>query len=116
VKAVELGAFSVSLSVKDLALSISFYKKLGFDDVGGGENWKIMRNGDHTIGLFQGMFDSNLMTFNPGWDRRGEVLDGFTDIRELRKEFRNKGVKFVNEVINETGPASFMISDPDGNL
>ena len=113
-----LGAFSVSLNVKDLGKSKDFYEKLGFEVVGGeaSQNWLIMRNGDHTIGLFQGMFDTNILTFNPGWDQQTNTLESFTDVREIRNELKSRGVNILNESIeNESGPASLVIMDPDGN-
>lgn len=114
----ELGAFSISLAVKDLEASKSFYENLGFHVFGGdaAQNWLIMKNGDHTIGLFQGMFKKNIMTFNPGWDQNGNKLDSFTDVRDLQRELKAQNMKFENEVDeNTTGPASFIIIDPDGN-
>ena len=114
----ELGAFSVSLSVKDLAASKVFYEKLGFHVFGGdaAQNWLIMKNGDHTIGLFQGMFEKNILTFNPGWDQNGNKLDSYTDVRDLQRELKALGVKFETEADESTtGPASFMLVDPDGN-
>jgi len=114
----ELGAFSISLAVKNLKVSKSFYKKLGFHVFDGNEaqNWLIMKNGDHTIGLFQGMFENNIMTFNPGWDKNANKLESFTDVRDLQRELKERGIKFENEANeNTTGPASFMIFDPDGN-
>ncbi len=114
----ELGAFSTSLAVKDIEISRAFYEKFGFKVVGGdaSQNWLILRNSDHTIGLFQGMFEKNIMTFNPGWDKKGNTLDSFTDIRDLQRELKAKGIKFENEADESTtGPASFMIIDPDGN-
>jgi len=114
----ELGAFSVSLNVKDLEVSKTFYEKLGFQIFGGdaAQNWLIMKNGDHTIGLFQGMFESNILTFNPGWDQNGKTLDSFTDIRDLQKELKTHGVNIDNEADESTtGPASLMVTDPDGN-
>ena len=114
----ELGVFSVSLAVKDLEVSKLFYEKLGFHVFGGdaAQNWLIMRNGDHTIGLFQGMFEKNILTFNPGWDKDCNKLDSFTDVRDLQHELKAKGLKFESEA-NEstTGPASFIVIDPDGN-
>jgi len=113
-----LGSFSVSLAVKDLAASRGFYEKLGFDAVGGDpqQNWLILRNGDHAIGLFQGMFDQNIMTFNPGWDQGGNELDSFTDVRELQRELKERGIALSSEADDSTsGPASMMLSDPDGN-
>lgn len=114
----ELGAFSVSLSVKDLAASRDFYEKLGFECTGGDpdQNWLILKNGDHVIGLFQGMFESNIMTFNPGWDQGGNELDAFTDVRELQRELKTRGINLAAEADESTsGPASLMLSDPDGN-
>jgi len=114
----ELGAFSVSLAVKDIGTSKAFYEKLGFEIVGGdiSQNWLILRSGDHTIGVFQGMFPNNLMTFNPGWDKDCNTLDSFTDVRELQQKFKSDGIKIDQETDgSDAGPASFMISDPDGN-
>ena len=114
----ELGVFSVSLAVKDLEVSKSFYEKLGFHVFGGdaAQNWLIMKNGDHTIGLFQGMFENNIMTFNPGWDKNGNTLDSFTDVRDLQRELIALGMKFEKEADESTtGPASFIVIDPDGN-
>lgn len=113
-----LGAFSVSLAVKDLAASKEFYGKLGFEVVGGDEaqNWLILRNGYATIGLFQGMFEKNIVTFNPGWDAQANTLDEFKDVRELQKQLKAQGVDFDVEADEDsTGPASFVLSDPDGN-
>lgn len=113
-----LGAFSVSLAVSDLAASQAFYEKLGFEVAGGNQeqNWLILRNGTTTIGLFQGMFDQNILTFNPGWDSNAQKLDSFTDVRELQRQLKEQGVKFENEAAEDgTGPASFVIVDPDGN-
>jgi len=114
----ELGAFSISLAVKDIKASKEFYEKFGFEIVGGDieQNWLILRNGDHTIGLFQGMFENNMMTFNPGWDKNAENLDKFTDIREIQKDLISKGVKLMMTADETTtGPANFMVNDPDGN-
>ncbi len=114
----ELGAFSVSLNVKDLDASKSFYEKLGFQVFAGeaAQNWLIMKNGDHTLGLFQGMFEKNILTFNPGWDKNGNTLDSFTDVRDLQRELKARGMKFENEADESTtGPASFIVIDPDGN-
>ena len=114
----ELGAFSVSLAVKDIAVSQSFYEKLGFQVFGGdaAQNWLILKNGDCVIGLFQGMFENNILTFNPGWDQNAEQLDKFTDVRELQRQLKAQGIEFANEVDESTtGPASFVIVDPDGN-
>jgi len=114
----ELGTFSISLSVKDIEESKRFYQKIGFEKVGGdqSQNWLILRNGDHTIGLFQGMFEGNIMTFNPGWDKNCKTLDSYTDVRELLKEFELQGVDITQKSINgESGPSSISIQDPDGN-
>lgn len=114
----QLGAFSISLAVKDLATSKAFYEKLGFSDLGGvpDQNWVILKNGQTVIGLFQGMFDQNILTFNPGWAQDATDLDDFTDVRELQKALKAKGIELVQEA-DETGegPASFVITDPDGN-
>jgi catechol 2,3-dioxygenase-like lactoylglutathione lyase family enzyme len=114
----ELGAFSVSLSVSNIEESKIFYQKLGFETVGGDQskNWLILQNGEHTIGLFQGMFEGNIMTFNPGWDNKCKALESYTDVRELLKEFKAQGVNIIQSSINgESGPSSFSIKDPDGN-
>lgn len=114
----ELGAFSISLAVNDLQASKVFYEKLGFTVFGGDADqyWLMMRNGDHVIGLFQGMFDDNILTFNPGWDQNAQKLDSFTDVRDLQKELKAKGIQFASEADeNNTGPGSFVIVDPDGN-
>jgi lactoylglutathione lyase len=114
----ELGAFSVSLAVKNIQASKDFYEKLGFEVVMGdiSQNWLILRNGDHTIGLFQGMFERNTLTFNPGWDKNNQNLDNFTDVRELQKQLKAQGVELMSEADESTtGPASFMVIDPDGN-
>lgn len=113
-----LGAFSVSLAVKDLEASKEFYEKLGFSVIGGdaSQNWLILRNSGHTIGLFQGMFEQNILTFNPGWDQENQPLDSFTDVRELQRQLKASGVTIVNEADESTsGPASFVVVDPDGN-
>ena len=114
----ELGAFSVSLNVKDIQTSKSFYEKLGFQVFGGdiSQNWLIMRNGSCIIGLFQGMFEKNILTFNPGWDENATKLDLFTDIRDLQKQLKAKGIKIQDEADeNTSGPASFIVVDPNGN-
>ncbi len=114
----QLGAFSVSLAVKDLQASRSFYEKLGFEVIGGAaeQNFLILRNGDHVIGLFQGMFDKNILTFNPGWDQQSQDLDSFTDVRELQRELRQRGVELIREADEASeGPASITLLDPDGN-
>ncbi|UTE76995.1 VOC family protein [Rossellomorea sp. KS-H15a] len=114
----KLGAFSVSLSVKDIHLSKSFYENLGFEVMGGNidQNWLIMKNESCIIGLFQGMFEKNILTFNPGWDQNAENLESFTDVRDLQKNLKAKGITMLSEA-DETseGPASFTIEDPDGN-
>jgi lactoylglutathione lyase len=114
----KLGAFSVSLSVKDISKSKAFYEKLGFQTLGGeiAQNWLIMKNGSTVIGLFEGMFEKNLLTFNPGWDQNAENLESFTDIRNLQKQLKEQGVKMLTEADESgDGPASFTIEDPDGN-
>lgn len=114
----DLGAFSVSLAVKDLSASKEFYENLGFEAFGGdqSQNWLIMKSGTHVIGLFQGMFENNIMTFNPGWDQGGNETASFTDIREMQRELKANGVSLGDEIDESTsGPASLMLSDPDGN-
>ena len=114
----ELGAFSVSLAVKDIAVSKLFYEKLGFTGFAGDQSqkWLIMKNGDHAIGLFQGMFEKNILTFNPGWNSDAQRLGEFTDIRKLQRQLKDRGVSMIIEADESTtGPASFMIADPDGN-
>ena len=114
----ELGAFSISLTVKDLEASRKFYEKFGFTAFAGNasKNYLILKNGDHLIGLFQGMFEKNLLTFNPGWDVNAKKLAAFTDVRELQRQLKAQGVKMLNEADeNSTGPASFTAVDPDGN-
>jgi len=114
----ELGAFSVSLAVKDIEASRRFYETLGFQAFAGdaSQNWLILKNGDHVIGLFQGMFERNILTFNPGWDSNAQELDSFTDIRELQRQLRARGAQFEQEADESTtGPASFVLTDPDGN-
>jgi lactoylglutathione lyase len=113
-----LGAFSVSLSVKDIAESRDFYEKFGFSAVGGDQqqNWLILKNGDAVIGLFQGMFEGNILTFNPGWDGNARAVTSFTDVRELQRQLKAQGVELVSEADETTsGPASFIAVDPDGN-
>lgn len=113
-----LGAFSISLAVKDIQASKAFYEKLGFSVFGGdaAQNWLIMKNGDHIVGLFQGMFDKNILTFNPGWDQDANKLGSFTDVRALQRELKARGVTLVSEADESTsGPASFVVVDPDGN-
>jgi predicted lactoylglutathione lyase len=115
----QLGAFSVSLAVKDLAASRRFYEALGFTPFHGeaSQNWLILKNGAHVIGLFQGMFDKNILTFNPGWDQAAQKLPAFTDVRQLQKQLKASGLKLMTEADESTtGPASFMLTDPDGNM
>ena len=114
----ELGAFSISLAVKNIEASRSFYEKFGFQVFGGNaaQNWLILKNGDHVIGLFQGMFEKNILTFNPGWDSNAQKLASFTDVRDLQRQLKASGVNMIVEADEgSTGPASFMIADPDGN-
>ena len=114
----ELGAFSISLAVKDLGTSVAFYEKFGFKVFAGdaSQNWLIMKNGDHVIGLFQGMFEKNILTFNPGWDSNAQKLATFTDIRDLQRQLKAQGVQLQQEADESaTGPASFIVIDPDGN-
>ncbi|MDX2217471.1 MAG: VOC family protein [Burkholderiales bacterium] len=114
----KLGAFSISLAVKDLAASQRFYEMLGFTVFGGhaAQNWLIMKNESTVIGLFQGMFDKNLLTFNPGWDADAKPVPGFTDVREIQRRIKAQGGVLSQEADESTtGPASFVIVDPDGN-
>lgn len=114
----KLGAFSVSLSVKDINASKRFYEDLGFVVFAGDleKNYLIMKNGNALIGLFQGMFPDNILTFNPGWDENANKLESFDDVREIQKHIKSKNLKFLNEADTSTsGPASFMLTDPDGN-
>ena len=114
----KLGAFSASLSVKDIHVSKQFYEKLGFSVYAGQieKNYLIMKNGNALIGLFQGMFENNILTFNPGWDENANKVEPFDDIRAIQKELKSSGIKLENEVDeNRTGPASFALFDPDGN-
>ena len=114
----QLGNFSISLAVKDLQASRDFYEKFGFTEFAGdaSQNWLILKNGDHVIGLFQGMFENNTLTFNPGWDSNAAELDSFTDVRDLQRQLKEKGVEMVTEADESTtGPASFIAIDPDGN-
>jgi len=114
----DLGAFSISLAVKDINASKEFYEKLGFKEFHGDtmQNWLILKNGEHVIGLFQGMFDKNMLTFNPGWDSNAQNVEPFTDVRVLQQKLKEQGVELVSEA-DETaaGPASFLVMDPDGN-
>jgi catechol 2,3-dioxygenase-like lactoylglutathione lyase family enzyme len=114
----DLGAFSISLAVKDIDISKKFYEKLGFNVIGGdiSQNWLILKNSGHIIGLFQGMFEKNTLTFNPGWDQNGTQLGSFTDVRELQRKLKSEGLELANEADESSvGPASFMVIDPDGN-
>ncbi|GJM23293.1 MAG: hypothetical protein DHS20C15_32080 [Planctomycetota bacterium] len=114
----QLGNFSVSLSVKDIAVSKAFYEKFGFRVVGGvqEQNWLVLQNGTIKIGLFQGMFEGNIMTFNPGWDSNGKPLEEFQDVREIQAQLKESGVELTTEADAEsTGPAHFTLVDPDGN-
>ncbi|MCA6068049.1 VOC family protein [Chryseobacterium sp. RG1] len=115
----KLGAFSVSLSVKDLQKSKEFYEKLGFSSMGGSmeHNYLIMKNGDHLIGLFQAMFDGNMLTFNPGWDQNAQNLDVFDDVREIQKHLKSQGIELSKEADETTeGPEHIFLKDPDGNM
>ena len=114
----QLGAFSISLAVRDLAISRAFYEKFGFEAVGGdaAQNWLILRNGGVTIGLFHGMFEKNMLTFNPGWDGDAQPLASFTDVRDLQRDLKRQGVALEVEADESTtGPAHFIAIDPDGN-
>lgn len=118
-KNMKLGAFSISLSVKDLKTSKEFYGKLGFNTFAGSmeQNYLIMKNDNALIGLFQGMFQGNLLTFNPGWNENAKNIENFEDIRDLQKQFKNSGLTLTSEADEKTkGPASLMLSDPDGNV
>lgn len=113
-----LGHFSISLAVKDLAASRAFYEKLGFERVFGEpeQNWLILQNGDSTLGLFQGMFEDNILTFNPDWDARAQELEDYDDVREIQKTLKERGLELASEVDESTsGPASLTLIDPDGN-
>jgi catechol 2,3-dioxygenase-like lactoylglutathione lyase family enzyme len=114
----DLGAFSISLAVRDIEASRAFYERFGFEVFAGdaSQNWLVLKNGDHAIGLFQGMFERNTLTFNPGWDSNASKLDTFTDVRELQRQLKAQGVQLVSEADETTtGPASFVVVDPDGN-
>ena len=114
----ELGAFSISLAVKDIEASRRFYGTFGFTVFAGDalQHWLILNNGDHAIGLFQGMFETNILTFNPGWDSNGQALASFTDVRDLQRQLKARGVQLLQEADEKTtGPASFIAEDPDGN-
>lgn len=113
-----LGAFSLSLAVSDINKSKEFYEALGFEVLDGKieENWLIMKNGSTVIGLFQGMFDKNVLTFNPGWGQDGKPVGAFKDVREIQRALKEKGIKLIEEADESTtGPAYFTIEDPDGN-
>ena len=115
-KVLALGAFSVSLAVKDLQASREFYENLGFTQFGGdGENYLILKNGEHLIGLFQGMFDRNILTFNPGWDQSAGELESFTDVREIEAALTSRGLTLTKATDSESGPDSITLVDPDGN-
>jgi len=114
----DLGAFSISLTVKDIEASRDFYKKFGFDVFGGdaSQGWLILKNGDHVIGLFKDMFEKNMLTFNPGWDSNAQELGEFTDVREIQRQLKAQGVELLSEADETTtGPASLIAVDPDGN-
>ncbi len=114
----ELGAFSISLAVKDIQASRDFYEKLGFQVMGGdqSQNWLILNNGDTVIGIFQGMFEGNMLTFNPGWSQQAKPVGAFTDVREVQRELKAQGIAFTQEADESTtGPGYFVIVDPDGN-
>ena len=116
---IKLGAFSVSLSVKDIIASKQFYEDIGFDVFAGDlqKNYLIMKNGNSLIGLFQGMFENNILTFNPGWDENANNLEKFDDVREIQRHLKNKNVQLTAEADEKTlGPASLMLTDPDGNM
>lgn len=115
----ELGAFSVSLAVKDLKVSMTFYEKLGFSPTGGDQSqgWLILKNGSTVIGLFQGMFEKNILTFNPGWDQSAHPLESFTDVREVQKSLESQGVEITTRADpDRLGPAHIILADPDGNV
>jgi len=115
----KLGAFSASLNVKDLNISKEFYENMGFEVFAGqmDKNYLIMKNGNALIGIFQGMFEGNILTFNPGWDENASNIEEFDDVREIQKSLKKKEVAIINEVDESTsGPGSFMVKDPDGNI
>ena len=114
----KLGAFSISLSVKNLKKSLEFYKKLGFSEFKGSlsHNWVIIKNGDCVIGLFQQMFEENIITFNPGWDNEANPLDDFDSIEKIKEECLKQGIPLLSDNVEKEGPGSFMIDDPDGNI
>ena len=114
----KLGVFSISLAVKDIEASRKFYENFGFKQFGGdaSQNWLIMKNGETVIGLFQGMFEKNMLTFNPGWDSNARELDDYTDVREIQRRLKEQDVELISEADENTvGPASFIAVDPDGN-
>ena len=114
----KLGAFSMSLSVKDIKASKLFYETLGFNVFAGDltKNYLIMKNGNALIGVFQGMFPNNILTFNPGWDENAQLIESFDDVRVIQQQLKEKGIKFESEAdANTSGPASFVVVDPDGN-
>ena len=114
----QLGAFSISLNVKDIKASQAFYEKLGFTVFGGAidQNWLILKNGEHVIGLFQDMFEKNILTFNPGWNQEAQPLESFEDVRGIHQKLKSQGVEILQEEnLGTEGPGSFMIFDPDGN-
>jgi len=115
----QLGAFSISLSVQDINASKQFYETLGFTVFGGAieQHYLIMKNGNALIGLFHGMFENNILTFNPGWDENANKLETFDDVRIIQKQLKSKGIRLVTEADESTaGPASFIVNDPDGNV
>lgn len=113
----DLGSFSLSLAVKDLTASRTFYEKLGFEALGGAsdQGWLIMKNEACTLGLFQGMFEKNMLTFNPGWNDKAETLEDFTNVREIQTRLKARGLELVEEAKEGTGPAHCVVVDPDGN-
>ena len=113
----ELGSFSVSLAVRDIGASKEFYANLGFEPFGGDQDqgWLILKNGDHVIGLFQGMFEQNILTFNPGWDQNAQNVDPFTDVRDIQKALEANGITPITGVEGDSGPAHIILADPDGN-
>lgn len=112
-----LGAFSLSLAVKDLQASQAFYEKLGFEEFGGNaeHGYLMLKNGDHVLGLFQGMFENNILTFNPGWSQSADEINPFTDVRDIKQSLEDAGVRVDGDIESASGPASFMVTDPDGN-
>lgn len=114
----QLGIFSISLSVKDIRASKAFYEQLGFSEFGGNidQNWLILKNGATLIGLFQGMFEDNLLTFNPGWDENAQNVEPFDDVRDIQRHLKSQGIALVTEANESTsGPAYITLIDPDGN-